>query len=531
MSRVKILDCTLRDGGYVNDFNFGKRTINTIIQKLSKASIDIIECGFLRHGQNDPDKTLYGNIEQISAAIGNKNPNLLYVAMIQVGAIEGSEISVCSENTIDGIRVTFHEAEIEDALLLCKELMAKGYLVFMQPVGTTTYTDSSLLKLIEKMNQLNPFAFYMVDTLGTMYKNDILRMFYLVDNNLNKNITIGFHAHNNLQLAFANAQELMQLNSPRNLIIDSSVFGMGRGAGNLNTELVTHYLNTNFELYYDNTQILEILDEYIRPLSYKYHWGYDAAFYLASIHKCHPNYASYLLNLQTLHARDMNSILNSLDKSRSGLFDKKYIEDVYLAYLSRQVDDIDVKTYFKEIIKGRKILLIAPGNSTGTHQEAISAKIKEENLYVVSINFIPEMIPVDAVFISNMKRFSGVKDILDADVLKTELIITSNILQSSKRGLYVINYSSYLNENRIISDNAGMMCINFFNQVGAEFLYLAGFDGFQIESNKNYYNSSLFMQVESERLIQMNDAITEKIKQMRRQINIVFLTESLYDRR
>lgn len=529
MSRIKILDCTLRDGGYINDFNFGNRTIIRIIQKLGKASIDIIECGFLRHGQNDQDKTLFGSIEQITSVIGAKNPNLLYVAMIQVGAIESSELSERSENTIDGIRVTFHETEIEAAICLCKELMKKGYLVFMQPVGTTTYTDSSLLKLIEQMNQLNPYAFYMVDTLGTMYKNDILRMFYLVDNNLNKSITIGFHAHNNLQLAFANAQELMQLNSPRNLIIDSSVFGMGRGAGNLNTELVTHYLNSNFEFNYDNIQILEILDEYIRPLSNIFHWGYDAAYYLASIHKCHPNYASYLLNLQTLHVSDMNSILNSLDKTRSGLFDKEYIEDVYMAYLSRQVDDLDVKEYFKKIVKSRKVLLVAPGESTGIYWDKIAVKIKEEDLFVVSINFIPENLITDTVFISNLKRFSSLKDVLSSGKSKIVPIITSNITQDVQDGFAVINYASYLNENRCILDNAGMMCINFFNQVGAKSLYLAGFDGFQVENNRNYYDQSLYVQVEAERLLEMNAAITEKIKQLRRQMIIEFLTPSLYD--
>lgn len=116
-------------------------------------------------------------------------------------------------------------------------------------------------------------------------------MFYLVDHNLNRNISVGFHSHNNLQLSFANAQELMQLNTPRRLIVDASIYGMGRGAGNLNTELVTQYINSNLGLKYDNLEILEIIDEYIRPLSMKYNWGYDAAYYIASVAGCHPNYA------------------------------------------------------------------------------------------------------------------------------------------------------------------------------------------------------------------------------------------------
>ena len=203
----------------------------------------------------------------------------MYVAMIQYGKIGNDEITPYDGTSIDGIRLTFHEHEIDESFVMGKQLMDKGYKLFMQPVGTTTYSDEALLKLIARINELKPYAFYLVDTLGIMYKNDLLRMFYLIEHNLDKHITLGFHSHNNLQLSFANAQELMQLNTPRKLIIDSSVFGMGRGAGNLNTELVTQYINFNFGLKYNNIEIMEIIDEYIRPLSFQYKWGYDAAYY------------------------------------------------------------------------------------------------------------------------------------------------------------------------------------------------------------------------------------------------------------
>ena len=270
MNRIRILDCTLRDGGYINDFRFGNGVIKDIVSKLTKSSIDIIECGFLQSGAFDRDRSLYGSISAIRRHIGVKNKNLMYVAMIQYGGITNEEIEPCDGTSVDGIRVTFHEHEIDDAFALGRQLMDKGYQVFMQPVGTVTYTDEALLKLIARINALKPYAFYIVDTLGTMYKNDLLRMFYLVDHNLDKRICVGFHSHNNLQLSFANAQELMQLNTPRKLIIDASVYGMGRGAGNLHTELVTQYINANFGLQYDNWEILEIIDQYIKPLSLRY---------------------------------------------------------------------------------------------------------------------------------------------------------------------------------------------------------------------------------------------------------------------
>jgi 4-hydroxy 2-oxovalerate aldolase len=100
-------------------------------------------------------------------------------------------------------------------------------------------------------------------------------MFYIIDHNLNKDIALGFHSHNNLQLSFSNAQELILLNSTRNIILDASVFGMGRGAGNLCTELLIQYINENIIRKYDLMPVLEIIDKYIQHLYTKHSWGYS----------------------------------------------------------------------------------------------------------------------------------------------------------------------------------------------------------------------------------------------------------------
>ena len=193
----------------------------------------------------------------------------MFVATIAYGEISAEEIVPHQLGYIDGIRLTFHNSECEDTKRLAKDLMGKGYKVFIQPVGSTSYQDDELLALINDVNILNPYAFYIVDTLGSMYKNDLLRKFFLVEYNLNKDICFGFHSHNNLQLSFANAMTLLELHTDRHIIIDSSIFGMGRGAGNLNTELITHYINSNIENRYDLVAILELIDDVILPI-YKF---------------------------------------------------------------------------------------------------------------------------------------------------------------------------------------------------------------------------------------------------------------------
>ncbi len=530
MNRICVLDCTLRDGGYVNNFNFGKNTMKEIVKKLSKASIDIIECGFLKSGAFDEERSLFGNIDLIKRIIGKKNPNVMYVGMIQYGAISSEEIKCCDPDSIDGIRVTFHEHEIDLAFVLGKQLMEKGYKVFMQPVGTTTYTDEALLKLVNRINELKPFAFYLVDTLGTMYKNDLLRMFYLVDKNLNKNIVLGFHSHNNLQLSFANAQELIQLNTPRRLIIDSSVFGMGRGAGNLNTELVTQYINTNLELRYDNAEILEIIDEHIKPISYTCKWGYDIAYYIASITGCHPNYATFLLNKHTIQAREIYSILSKLDVNRRALFDKKYIEKEYLGYMNHHIDDKDTLKEIKEIIGDKQVLLLAPGKSLNEKKSEIDSIIHSENFFTMSINFTPKAFPVNMVFISNMKRFKELGKFECKDSEFYGIVVTSNISLEQGENKLIVDFSAYTNEEQCIVDNAGLMCINLLKKIGVSDITLAGFDGFSPRIEENYFDSSMYLDVETERIMNMNEAISRKLVQLSSQMNIKFLSDSVYQR-
>ena len=528
MNRINILDCTLRDGGYVNDFRFGEKVITDIVEKLSKASIDIIECGFLKSGAFDKDRSLFGSVEALRTVVGHKNPNLMYVAMIQYGAIGVEEISPYDGQSIDGIRLTFHEHEIEPAFELGEQLMDKGYKVFMQPVGTMTYTDAALLELINRINVLKPFAFYMVDTLGTMYKNDLLRMFYLIDHNLDKKIAVGFHSHNNLQLSFANAQELMQLNTPRVLIVDASVYGMGRGAGNLNTELVTQYINANFALQYDNLEILKIIDEYIRPLSMRYRWGYDAPYYIASVTQCHPNYATFLMGKQTLRVQDIYAILNGMDHERRALFDKEYIHELYVNYMTRYVDDTDVRREIRELIGNKDVVLLAPGKSLRGATEDIKRMLGETDAFVISVNFVPTDIPVDMVFVSNMRRFRDVQELCARTDHVEKVVVTSNITTQNIADVNVVNYSDYINEEQIILDNAGLMCINFLNRLGIAEVLLAGFDGFSTDIRDNYYEAAMYLDVEEERLLQMNTAVAKKIRQLSTQMKIRFFSASVY---
>ena len=319
----------------------------------------------------------------------------------------------------------------------------------------------------------------------------------------------------------------MQLNTSRRLIIDTSILGMGRGAGNLNTELVTHFVNSNFGLQYDNVEILEIIDQYIRPIRSLYSWGYDAPYYIASINGCHPNYATFLIQKQTLHIQDIQAILSRLEPARKYVFDRTYIEQEYYHYQNHLINDQEALNQIQEMIGDRNVILVAPGKSLRERGGEINKK-KGDHSFVVSINFIPRDIQVDAVFCSNIRRFASLEDLSKQAEGKCRVIVTSNVVQKSQRGIIIVNYASYTNEEPVIVDNAGLMCINLMRKIGVECITLAGFDGFSTDAKDNFYDPSLRVDVDAERLLRMNQATSRKLSMLSTQMQIQYLYNTVY---
>lgn len=326
---IQILDCTLRDGGYVNNWDFGENCISQIINNLSKSNIDIIECGFLSNIVYNKNLTLFNNINEIQNILPSKSINAKIVAMLTIGedCYDITSLEDCSNKSITGVRVAFHKNQESIAINYSKILVNKGYDVFFQPMGTMQYTRQELLTLTRKINELNPYAFYIVDTLGEMNNFDTLNIFDIVDKNLSSNIKVGLHSHNNLQLSFSNSIALINANSSHELIIDSSVLGMGRGAGNLCTEMIAQYLNGVGLNKYDLTHIYDIIDNHILKIKQQFDWGYSAKYHISAINRCHPNYVKFLTDFYTFDCNKLNYILSNIDENKKYNFDQDYIKN------------------------------------------------------------------------------------------------------------------------------------------------------------------------------------------------------------
>lgn len=524
-NRVRLLDCTLRDGGYINEWNFGREAIRRILFGLSKSNLDIIECGFLMNRPYNPDFSLFHGVEDVYTVLPEKPKGQMVVAMIAIGEkeIDPALLSDADKGPVDGIRLTFHQHEIEKALQYGKVIMEKGYKLFMQPVGMTGYSDGDMIDLIGKINELNPYAFYIVDTLGVMYKKDLIRRVFLVDNNLKKGICMGFHSHNNLQMSFANSQALIDMDMDRDIIIDCSANGMGRGAGNLCSELLMDYINKNMEKRYDVLPVLEIIDEYLMAIYMSVPWGYSAAYFLAAINDCHPNYASFLLARQSINMRTISSILEQIPKGKRREFDKGLMEQLYQSYQVNAVDDIQVIGKLRRAVDGKKVLVVAPGRTVVDKKAAIQAYLKKNQPVVISINFVPKDIPVDYVFVGNSKRFQMLKNRLEPE----KMILTSNI-QDAPEGALVVNYSDLTNPSADAADSSGMMLLKLLIKISVKGADLAGFDGFRPNQVNNYVSESMVGISDPLALEEKNLAMNQQLNAYAEDISLRFVTPTKY---
>lgn len=229
MERIKLLDCTLRDGGYINEWDFGFETIRNIIKKLVEAKTDYVEVGFLRNDVYDKDKAVFNNCNQIAPILPKQRGNTKFTVMALHNKYDISRLEPFDGKTVDAMRVTFHDYDIDEGLSFIKKAMEKGYKIFCNPINIMGYSDEQLLKLIGKVNKIKPYAFSIVDTFGSMMKPDLVRLYSILEHNLDKDIVIGLHLHENLALSYSLAQDFITMCSvERQAVVDASLLGMGR---------------------------------------------------------------------------------------------------------------------------------------------------------------------------------------------------------------------------------------------------------------------------------------------------------------
>lgn len=277
----KILDCTLRDGAYVVDSKFGEKRICDIITTLENSKIDIIECGWLRNCVHEKNSVLYKVPEDAKSYLEGVKSQ--FSLMFDYGRYEVSQLPQNS-GLIDIIRIAFYKKSLDEISFVAEEVKNKGYKVFLQASNVKDYSKNDLVKLCKRANFIGVDACYMVDSFGSMFPEDMDVILPLFEETLNDGIELGFHSHNNIQLSFALSMKFIN-SAKRDIIIDSTLQGIGRGAGNTKTELLLEYLNRYKNCAYNVDAIWKSLENKLLPFP---NWEYTAEKGFRGINNIHP---------------------------------------------------------------------------------------------------------------------------------------------------------------------------------------------------------------------------------------------------
>ena len=313
---IYLLDCTLRDGGYINDWEFSQDIYNAVSTKLQDANVDFIELGIMGSHDADHFKTKFRSLEEIPLPEKSVGSNSRFAVMMT--GVEYKKMMIpdrSGENNIDALRYAFFKADINEALVHIQELINKGYQVFAQTMATFQYSDAELAALVKEINRIKPYAFYIVDSFGTLYPEDVKRFYHLVDDYLSEDILFGIHAHNNLQMADANEIIFINEASDRNIIVDGSIYGMGRGPGNAQTEVLMHYLNRNGKKY-DEDIVWQLYNDHFAALRDQFDWGYLPEQFLVSRYETNPAYVWYLSRKGITDFQQIREVLEKIPEDR-----------------------------------------------------------------------------------------------------------------------------------------------------------------------------------------------------------------------
>lgn len=319
---VQLLDCTLRDGGFAledaikggrSNEVYGQSVVRDLLNLISQSNVEIIEIGAIEISVDDKtDMAIYQSMEAISQMIPEPRPkDQLFAALYRGPDTPVEDIPNWNESLCDIARVILRYSELEKSLQFCEALAQKGYKVCLQPMVTKRYTDVELQLVINYANAMNAYAVYFVDSYGYMNSEDVHAYFECYNKGLDQSIRIGFHPHNNMNFAYANSIDFLNIKGDRQIILDSCIMGIGQGAGNVQTELVIPYLNNEYNKNYNYDAILdacEIIYHYWKESI----WGYSPIYMLPAINNTAYKFAVELRHKHKLSFKAINYLLNNI---------------------------------------------------------------------------------------------------------------------------------------------------------------------------------------------------------------------------
>ena len=486
---TEVLDCTLRDGGYYNNWDFSLDLVREYLKSISKSGIKIIELGF----RSFPSKSFRGsNWYTTENYINSLNipKNLKIAVMVNASEIinrKNLEISVKklfikkNFSKISLVRVAFHLNELDSTLKIAKVLKNLGYKVGLNLMQISEINQKELTSVSKKINQVNPEVFYFADSLGSLDPSRVKIIIQTIRANWKGDI--GIHAHDNLGKAILNTKEAIISGVKWT---DCTITGMGRGPGNTQTENFLVELQNSFNKKFHILPILNLIKNYFKDLKVKYGWGTNTYYYLAGLNGIHPTYIQEMLSTKFEDAEILAAI-HQLKNSGGSRYNVDLVRSEFQKNLR-----LNIGTWSPILqIKKKEVLLIASGPKAKDYKSEIETYIKNKKPYVIAVNtdikIEKKLIDIYAAC-NPLKLIANTEDYKN---LKSPLAIPKTLINNSIKKklnkIKIFNFGVGLEHNTFKFNKNGATMPRLFTLVyalsiatsgQAERILLAGFDGY-----------------------------------------------------
>ena len=521
MNKIYHIDCTLRDGGYYNLWNFEESLVKKYLDSMDKLDIDFVEIGF-RFLKDTSNLGLYASTTEKHLSKLKIPKRLKLATMINIG--EFNKLNLNNElnklffprkkSKISLVRIATHKNEIDIAIQASKILKKKGYLTAINLMQISEIKNYELSSILKKINKKYLDIFYFADSLGSLDQNQTTKICNIIKRFWKK--PFGIHAHDNMEGALQNTVVSFKNGAS---YLDSTILGMGRGPGNTKTELLCSFLNTIKVKNYKLLFLTDIVDDHFAKLKKKYMWGTNLYYYLSAKYKIHPTYIQNMLSEKRYEENEIMLAIENLKLQKC-----KSCNPTIYKNSKKFLSQTKFNKVQNQIFKNKKILILANGPSLKKNMKKINNFIKKNKPIVISLNFIKDLkigTKVNFLGICHPSRIiSEIKSIPSNIKLITPFSSFNKELKSLTKSFKKIDYGlkiedrnfNYFNTHCVLEKILVLPYIlSFLYSSKVNSIYFAGLDGY--ENNKIHRRE--------------NNKILSKFNSLN-QNSLKFLTPTLY---
>ena len=506
-NKVKILDCTLRDGGYYNNWNFSIELINKYLKVMSEIKVDYVEVGFRSRDKKEFRGACAYTTDEFLNSL--KIPKNIKVAVMINGAElindENLNKNISSLNKlfkkskfskVKLVRIACHFSEIYKVIPVASKIKNLGYEVAINLMQISDRTENEIQKFSDFAKKYDMDALYFADSTGSLNSDQTLRIVKNFKKNWKNNL--GIHAHDNMDKAMENS--MIALNNGVNWI-DSTVLGMGRGPGNVKTENLILELEKRYNRKVNYNSLVKLVEKDFIPMRNKYGWGSNVYYYLSGLYGIHPSFIQGMLGAKNFNSDEILAVIENL-KTEGG---KKFSNDLIDTYKKYFVGKGKGKYEPIKHIKNKDVLILGSGPGVKAHRIAIESFIKKYKPFVIALNtqksINSKLINTRAVcntlrLLTDHKSFKDFPQKLILPYQRLSKLIKDKFKKVKKLdfGVQVKNNTFQFMKSSVVIPNtlAISYALGISNSGKAKKIYIAGFDGYEAEDPKRTEMDDLF---------------------------------------